>query len=435
MNCEHQTLGRLKCKLRSGGKEPFWSGAQGELLAFDAYHRRNKVLYDDGAEEWVSLQREMFCWLTPRARAAGGVPSLAPLLGASAWRRLILVAAVLPQLPGQLDPTCARKGGQVGPLLGGAEVHLLVIGHMASLLACVSAGGVWAASAGATEKLAAAMRVLGAVNARPQCPAPPPAAAPAIAEPPAAAPQTALEAAQALLAQPLPGSSAAPPASAAAAACGSEQPAAAAADPNVPQGPAAVGWRVSLPFEGEAARAVVQSCASIKRRNLLTKAPVEVHALNVVCMGGLVLKGCATDPAKGFAEPPRACAGDGTAHTGEVLAYKEASGQHLLFYEDGEHEWVHLHRQPAASWQPPLPGAAPALGLLEGAVPLFAACSHLLMLPIHLWHRMHCLPLLTWLLLVSTQCGKSCLTDPWQVLDAGCICARKDEQNAHCGAC
>ena len=49
------------------------SGArvQGELLAFDSYHKRSKVLYDDGEEEWVALQREMFTWLTPRARAAG----------------------------------------------------------------------------------------------------------------------------------------------------------------------------------------------------------------------------------------------------------------------------------------------------------------------------------------------------------------------------
>ncbi len=44
---------------------------QGEVLAFDSYHKRNKILYDDGEEEWVALQRELFCWLTPRALAAG----------------------------------------------------------------------------------------------------------------------------------------------------------------------------------------------------------------------------------------------------------------------------------------------------------------------------------------------------------------------------
>lgn len=42
------------------------------MLAFDCYHKRNKILYDDGEEEWVALQRELFSWLTPRAFAAGG---------------------------------------------------------------------------------------------------------------------------------------------------------------------------------------------------------------------------------------------------------------------------------------------------------------------------------------------------------------------------
>ena len=33
---------------------------QGELSGFDAYHKRSKVCYDDGQEEWVSLMRETF---------------------------------------------------------------------------------------------------------------------------------------------------------------------------------------------------------------------------------------------------------------------------------------------------------------------------------------------------------------------------------------
>ena len=33
---------------------------QGELSGFDAYHKRSKVCYDDGQEEWVSLMQETF---------------------------------------------------------------------------------------------------------------------------------------------------------------------------------------------------------------------------------------------------------------------------------------------------------------------------------------------------------------------------------------
>ena len=36
------------------------SAMQGELSGFDAYHKRSKVCYDDGQEEWVSLMRETF---------------------------------------------------------------------------------------------------------------------------------------------------------------------------------------------------------------------------------------------------------------------------------------------------------------------------------------------------------------------------------------
>jgi hypothetical protein len=59
------------------------NNAQGELVAFDYYHKRSKVLYDDGEEEWIALPRHTFCWVTPRARGAGAKnpinPSLSPL--------------------------------------------------------------------------------------------------------------------------------------------------------------------------------------------------------------------------------------------------------------------------------------------------------------------------------------------------------------------
>jgi hypothetical protein len=48
--------------------------AQGKLVQFDSYHKRHKILYDDGEEEWVALPRESFRWLTPRAASAGCTP-------------------------------------------------------------------------------------------------------------------------------------------------------------------------------------------------------------------------------------------------------------------------------------------------------------------------------------------------------------------------
>ena len=33
---------------------------QGYLAGFDAYHKRSKVCYDDGQEEWISLAKERF---------------------------------------------------------------------------------------------------------------------------------------------------------------------------------------------------------------------------------------------------------------------------------------------------------------------------------------------------------------------------------------
>lgn len=53
---------------------------QGRLVQFDSYHKRHKVCYDDGEEEWVSLAREPFRWLTPRARSAGCTPDFRMLM-------------------------------------------------------------------------------------------------------------------------------------------------------------------------------------------------------------------------------------------------------------------------------------------------------------------------------------------------------------------
>ncbi|KAK9824439.1 hypothetical protein WJX72_010256 [[Myrmecia] bisecta] len=48
----------------------FWpadeSYYKGELTAYDSYHKRCKIIYDDGEEEWLALQREAFKWLIPR---------------------------------------------------------------------------------------------------------------------------------------------------------------------------------------------------------------------------------------------------------------------------------------------------------------------------------------------------------------------------------
>lgn len=52
----------------------FWnedSYYKGKLIQFDSYHKRHKILYDDGEEEWVALSREYFRYLTPKTRSAG----------------------------------------------------------------------------------------------------------------------------------------------------------------------------------------------------------------------------------------------------------------------------------------------------------------------------------------------------------------------------
>lgn len=58
-------------------------------------------------------------------------------------------------------------------------------------------------------------------------------------------------------------------------------------------------------------------------------------------------------------------AGDGSAHKGEVLAYNAEKGQHLVFYDDGEDEWVDLG-QAGVAWQEHARGVTIAHGLPAG---------------------------------------------------------------------
>ncbi|CAL8467270.1 g6807 [Coccomyxa elongata] len=204
---------------------------KGEVTAFDSYHKRNKIMYDDGEEEWVALQRETFSWLTPRASAAGATPELA-----SAMRLL-----------------GATNAGAAPPL----------------------------------PELAIPSFEAFPVESPVQAPGAPPPLPPI--------PPDLLQAAAAMAPMP----AAAVPAVAPASANG--------ASAAGPQGIAAVGWRVTVPFEG-----------------------------------------------------------DGTMHRGEVLAYKEENGQHQVFYEDGEDEWVDLAAQKIATWQEPVRGVVSAPGLPEG---------------------------------------------------------------------
>ena len=58
-------------------------------------------------------------------------------------------------------------------------------------------------------------------------------------------------------------------------------------------------------------------------------------------------------------------AGDNTMHNGEVLAFDKEKGQHLVFYDDGEDEWVDLLAQPV-TWQDHARGVTIAHGLPAG---------------------------------------------------------------------
>ena len=57
----------------------FWNDdiacSKGKIIQFDSYHKRHKIMYDDGEEEWVALPREIFRYLSPRAKSAGCTPA------------------------------------------------------------------------------------------------------------------------------------------------------------------------------------------------------------------------------------------------------------------------------------------------------------------------------------------------------------------------
>ncbi len=44
---------------------------QATIVVYDSYHKRCKVQYDDGEEEWLALPKQRFRWLLPRAQSAG----------------------------------------------------------------------------------------------------------------------------------------------------------------------------------------------------------------------------------------------------------------------------------------------------------------------------------------------------------------------------
>ncbi|GAB4820373.1 hypothetical protein N2152v2_007419 [Parachlorella kessleri] len=79
---------------------------KGKLMQFDSYHKRSKILYDDGEEEWVSLSRESFKWLTPRGRSAGFCGELLEAVGQ--------LGALLEPLPATLPAPAEAGAGARG---------------------------------------------------------------------------------------------------------------------------------------------------------------------------------------------------------------------------------------------------------------------------------------------------------------------------------
>ena len=55
-------------------------------------------------------------------------------------------------------------------------------------------------------------------------------------------------------------------------------------------------------------------------------------------------------------------------HKGEVLAYNAEKGHHLVFYDDGEDEWVDLSLQ-HVTWHEHVRGVTVAHGLPAGNIP------------------------------------------------------------------
>jgi len=60
-------------------------------------------------------------------------------------------------------------------------------------------------------------------------------------------------------------------------------------------------------------------------------------------------------------------AGDSSVHKGEVLAYNAEKGHHLVFYDDGEDEWVDLSLQ-HVTWHEHVRGVTVAHGFPAGDI-------------------------------------------------------------------
>ena len=62
-----------KMTISTGGWYPC---LQGRIVEVKGARDEARVIYDEGMEEWLSLMRERFQWLAPRAQSAGGTPEL-----------------------------------------------------------------------------------------------------------------------------------------------------------------------------------------------------------------------------------------------------------------------------------------------------------------------------------------------------------------------
>lgn len=69
-------IGGLGGKRERSKNHSFTPCYKGKLCQFDSYHKRHKVLYDDGEEEWVALPKETFRCLLPRAASAENTASM-----------------------------------------------------------------------------------------------------------------------------------------------------------------------------------------------------------------------------------------------------------------------------------------------------------------------------------------------------------------------
>lgn len=89
--------------------------AQGRILEVVGEAGECRVLYDDDMQERLTLPRERFRWLAPRARSAGATPALyvrgsllIPPPGRMCQRGVQIcgVCAFIPQVAGSVDLPC-----------------------------------------------------------------------------------------------------------------------------------------------------------------------------------------------------------------------------------------------------------------------------------------------------------------------------------------